>query len=158
MEDSKRLAEWIVMNSNNNSNTSSTIASKTKTDYYVEKLELILKDILKNFYYDPDSEYCREVGIYEDRVYLDVIYFDHVNEYLLSFDIDPITEDWRFELEAKDQDDVGNRQVVVSTTGTGYNQLLDKLLKMKIIKNKKLFESIQNSFAEDFKLYENLFD
>ena len=73
MEDSKRLAEWIVMNSNNNSNTSSTVASKAKTDYYIEKLELILKDILKNFYYDPESGFAREVGIYEDRVYLDVI-------------------------------------------------------------------------------------
>ena len=156
MKDSKRLTEWFVMN--NNSNTSPAAASTAKIDYYKDKFELILKDILKNFYYDPESGFVREVDMYKDRVYLEVIYFDYVNEYLLSFDIDPITEDWSFELESKDQNDVGNRQVVDTTTGAGYSLLLDKLLKMKIIKNKKLFESIQSSFAEDFKLYENLFD
>ena len=50
----------------------------------------------------------------------------------------------------------GTRELIAKETFYDYNELLDKLLALGVIKDKKLCESYDCSAVEEFKLYENL--
>jgi hypothetical protein len=141
-----RLYEWQQMN-----NTSGQTNTSNQINYK-EKFELILTDILNNFWYTEEA--AHEVSEDTKSVYLDVIYDDGSTEYYLAIDFNKNTGDWILELESGPCG--RNRDIIKQINGNDYSSLLDKLLELKIIKVKKLFENTkENNYDLDLKLYED---
>lgn len=160
----RRLHEWKQTTTTKATTSQATISNQIN---YKEKFELILTYILKNFdnlWYTEEA--AHEVTEDVNSVNLDVIYDDGRMEYYLWIGINKNTGDWSLDLDGGPCGQY-DRKVIEQVNGNGYDSLLDKLLKLKIIKVKKLFESKKENNSkrdlnlklyEEFKLYENLWD
>ncbi len=146
----RRLTEWVDKNGNKIT-LKSTAASNTQTNiikpgYFKSKFEK-LSNHLVDIYGFCDIRYLSD----------DVLKLYHsvgFDEYLLEI----VTDYGKYPMELLYERVQPTKGQITRATFSSYEQLLDKLLHIGVIKDKKLCESKKISTIDDFQLYENLWD
>lgn len=157
----RKLHEWVDKNGNKvylNSTASNNKTATTNTSsdgimpigYFKSRFEKIY-DHMVSIYGDASCD-IRELSDLDLLVH----YYIGKDKYRLL-----ISSDWGcYPLELKyDKILIGGRDTrifIADNTFNNYDELLDKLLELGIIKDKNLCESLNHSLAEEFKLYESL--
>ena len=151
----RKLREWVDKNGNKVYLNSTTPATKTAAatpngfmpvDYFKSRFEKIYNHITSIY------DFCdiRECEISDLNILL--TYGASNEEYDIRID-----SDWgRYPIELFHVKTKPTKEKTTHCFFDSYEELLDKLLELGVIKDKKLCESINSSLAEEFKLYESL--